>query len=176
MTTPDNDYRTTAGDAGDALPVRVTMTRWPSGNRWISHSWKLTLVRIGALAIPAPEPVTHPEAEDFTWDGLTLRLYRDEAESYYHNLTAPRPSLFVITRGDDQGRPRPVRVSACFDEANAHLEADDDAHALPLPPELCLWLERFVLTHYAPEPRRKRRRRDWRHGERNDGRRDNTTD
>jgi hypothetical protein len=61
--------------------------------------------------------------------------------------------------------PRPFLVSLSFDEANAYLETDDvDVFPVAMPPELYRWIEAFVLAHYVPEPRRKRKRDDWREG------------
>jgi hypothetical protein len=52
-------------------------------------------------------------------------------------------------------------VSASFDEAHAYLEAEGDAEAVPMPPEIYQWVERFVLKHYVPERKVKRKRRNW---------------
>jgi hypothetical protein len=94
--------------------------------------------------------------------GLSLRLHRDECESYYHNLASPRPQVYVMSRPDEvDGAPDPFQVSACFDEANAYAETDDDVHPVDMPAEVHAWVERFVLSHYVPEPRVKRKRRDW---------------
>jgi hypothetical protein len=101
------------------------------------------------------------DGEEFLWGGLEVQLYKDEAESYYHNLLAPTPQLYVITRPDDQGRPAPFLVTASYDAANAYTEAQEDAYPTPLPAELYPWLERFVLTHYVPQPRHKRKRQNW---------------
>ena len=52
-------------------------------------------------------------------------------------------------------------VTASFDEANAHVEGDDRVDSLPLPPTLYQAIERYVLTHYVPTQRAKRKRDDW---------------
>ena len=92
-------------------------------------------------------------------------MYKDEAESYYHNLMAPNPCLYVILRDNEQGQPEPFRVSASFDEANAYTEVDENAYPVAMPGELYNWVERFVLTHYVPEQRKKRKRKNWKAGE-----------
>ena len=93
------------------------------------------------------------------WRGLDLTLFPDSAESYWYNLTAERPSLFVICR--DDGGFRPVHVTANHDEAAAHMEADDEVFATAIPPEIYQRLERFVVEHFKPEAPKKRRRRKW---------------
>ena len=52
-------------------------------------------------------------------------------------------------------------MTLCFDEANAYAEGDEDVHNVPMPPELMKWLEAFVIAHYVPEKRKKRKRREW---------------
>ena len=145
--------------------VSVVLQRRPSKNRWLSHSWRVTGVVVNSqfnkqLSNPIQIRSTNDEA-DFLWHGLSVRLYKDEAEDYYHNLMAPEPHLYVITRTNEQGMPEPFLVSASFDEAHAYMEGDEDAHPVPIPPELYGWIEQFVLMHYAPEPRKKRKRNNW---------------
>ncbi len=103
------------------------------------------------------------EEEEYLFPGLELRLHKDEAESYYHNLMADSPQLYVIARIDENDQSMvPFHVSTSFDEANAYLEVDDEVYSVAMPPEVAVWMERFVLKHYVPEPRKKRKRRDWR--------------
>ncbi len=150
----------------DRFPVAVVMRRQPSANRWISHGWTAVGVVVSDRddigGVRGERISEQPDgSEDYLWGGLTLRLFKDQAESYYHNLMAPHPSLYVVLRDDPRGWPEPFLVSASFDEANAYVEADADAQPVALPPELHQAIERFVLRHYMPEPRRKRKRRNW---------------
>jgi len=93
--------------------------------------------------------------------GLRVRLHLDEAESYYHNLTVDNPRCFVVTREDDAGEQAPFLVTLSYDEANAYLEGDDQVHAVDLAPELYRWVEAYVLSHYLPAQRKKRKRTEW---------------
>lgn len=47
------------------------------------------------------------------------------------------------------------------DEANAHLECEDEVFVVDVPPELYRWTEAFVLMHYTAEKRKKRKRDNW---------------
>ena len=98
------------------------------------------------------------EVQQRLWRGLSLCFYPDSAESYWYNLTGGRPALYVVCR-DEEGEFRPVVVTANHDEAAAHGEVDDQVFAVEIPPEVYQRLERYVLDHYRPEPRRKRRHR-----------------
>lgn len=138
-----------------------------TSSAWGSKSWTARGVVCGQqYRDRGAEPVLireQGEAKEYLFPGLMLRLYKDEAESYYHNLMAPEPQLYVVARADeDQGRMAPFHVTVSFDEANAYLEADDEVYNVQMPPEVAVWMEQFVVTHYVPEPRKKRKRQDWR--------------
>jgi len=155
----------TAGKQPVAFPVAVMTKRLPADptKPWLNERWRVTGVVVNSqLSGPAGQCIrTAADGDDYLWSGLTLQLYKDEAESYYHNLLSARPCLYVISAADEQGVPRPQQVSASFDEANAYMEAEQEADAVPMPPEIYRWIEGFVLAHYVPEPRRKRSRQDW---------------
>jgi hypothetical protein len=95
------------------------------------------------------------------WTGLNLVLFRDSAESYWYNLVGHRPSLFLVCREAEAGKLTPFMVTANYDEAGAHMEADDLVFSAPIPPELYLQLEAFVMQHYRPQPPVKRKRVNW---------------
>jgi hypothetical protein len=105
------------------------------------------------------------EIEQVIYKNLKLRLFLDECESYYHNLMSPKPGCFVMAREDDNGRPVPFLVSLSFDEAHAYQEGDDLVYSVPIPAELYRWLEAYVIEHYVPIQRKKRKRKNWKAGE-----------
>ena len=149
-----------------SYPITAVALRRPAANRWVSHSWHfqsaLVLRREDAGGADGLMINSTEAGDEFIWGGLTLTLYPDEAESYYHNLVSPRPSLYLITRPDAQsGQPVPFLATASYDLAHAYTEADSDAHPVPLPAQLYADLERFVLEHYVPQRPKKRKRQDW---------------
>lgn len=149
------------------FPVAVLLQRRPSSNAWRPDSWRILGVVVGAQAEPAGKRLVRNDpdgSEDYLWGGFQLRLHKDEAESYYYNLLAEQPSLYVVSRFGPRYTPEPFLVTASFDEAHAYMEAEEDAQPVPMPAELHQWIETFVLEHYVPEKRRKRKRQDWKHG------------
>ena len=112
----------------------------------------------------------HPAGRQFLWSGFEIRLYKDDAASYYYNLMGENPGLFVICRRDTDGDPRPVMVTLSYDEAAAYMEGDESVSSVPIPPEIYRWVEQFVLQHYVPEKSRKRKRDNWKETDRNDRR------
>ena len=110
------------------------------------------------------------ERETYMWSGLALELFRDVCEGYWYNLKSERPSLFVVCYLDEESDDPstaliPAIVTADQDEASAHLESDDPVFSVPMPDKVHQWVERFVVEHYRPEIKRKRRRRDWTRGQ-----------
>jgi len=149
-----------------SFPVSVIMQCTPvTGNRWIDTRWEavgVTVGRYGNHGEDGPQLVHESgQTRRILYPGFELLLHQDECESYYHNLVAPNPCCYVVVRADDEGVPVPALVSLSFDEAHAYLEADEDVFPVDLAPELYRWMEAFVLSHYVPQKRIKRKREDW---------------
>ena len=91
--------------------------------------------------------------------GFVVALHRDEAEGYYLNLTSGAPVWFVMWRTDDDepGRAWPESVTLSYNEAGRLLDAQEKVDNLPLPAEVCAWLQAFVDEHYRPEVKQRRR-------------------
>lgn len=99
--------------------------------------------------------------EQYIWHGFSLDLHRDSAESYWYNLTGKFPSLFVICHADEKGELEPFSVTANYDEAGAHMEADDPVFSLPIPPAIYQWLEHYIVENYIPQEKKTRKRTGW---------------
>lgn len=148
------------------LPLAAVMEQSPSRHtRWRQPQWTLVGFVAGKqVAGSCPQRLlVHSDAgrQQWLWTGLQLCLYRDRAESYWYNLTGRRPALFLVCREGGDGELVPYCASADYDEAGAHMEADDQVFSAPPPPEVLVRLERFVMQHYEPRPSRRRRRTDW---------------
>lgn len=146
--------------------VAVIMEREQIRHRnWLVPRWRLVGIVPGeGIAERNPGArVIHDDhgREQVLWSGFRVRLYRDSAESYWYNLVGANPSLFLICRQDPEGDLVPFMVSANYDEAGAHMEADDQVFSAALPPEMRQWLEHFVMDHYRPEAPKKRKRDNW---------------
>lgn len=149
----------------EAFAVRVLMRPGrPRPQPWVPRSWQVVGVVVdgeGAAETDAPRLAGEGEDGSRIYDGLAVRLFRDEAESYYHNLTVDRPRCYVVLREDEAGDPAPCLVTLSFDLANAYLEGDEEVQAVDLAPELYRWVEAYVLSHYVPARRKKRKRDNW---------------
>lgn len=148
----------------DHFAVAVLMQCVPvPDNPWLDARWELVGLLPARQGLDSAGILRDDGAGNriVRYDGLTLRLHADEAESYYHNLMAEDPLCFVVSQDDPSGVPRPVLVTASYDEANAYGEADWRVDVAPLPPALQAAVEAYVLTHFVPIQRSKRKRTDW---------------
>ena len=153
-------------DLPDYFPVAVMMERRSLvANRWADHQWTAVAVTVDpdGLENSGTRRVVH--RGDGTMrelhSGFEIRLHPDECESYYHNLVSPEPRCYVIASPDGSDIPIPGRVTLSFDEAHAYMEGEAELFVVEIAPELYRWVEAFVLAHYAPEKRRKRKRTNW---------------
>ncbi|MES9852482.1 MAG: DUF3305 domain-containing protein [Candidatus Thiodiazotropha sp. L084R] len=145
--------------------ISVVIQQSPSSNIWESQQWEV----VGILASKREDAteskveLIHQDGEVYRYlhSGFTLRLHLDECESYYHNLLSTDPCCYVVTTLSHDGSPTPFLVSFSFDEAHAYLEGDETVYAVAVPAEIYRWAEAFVLTHYVPTKRIKRKRADW---------------
>jgi len=136
---------------------------------WTEPQWDAVAVIVGEDVSQVPEctQVHHDENRDqYLWTGLRVELFKDGCESYWYNLMSDNPRLFVICFEDDEGEDdeielRPVLVTANQDEANSHMETDDQVYSVPMPDNVLQLVERFVVTYYQPEIKRKRKRENW---------------
>ncbi|MCU7875115.1 MAG: DUF3305 domain-containing protein [Candidatus Thiodiazotropha sp. (ex Lucinoma borealis)] len=149
-----------------AFSVSVIMQKSPSESTWLDDCWEA----VGILAsadvnrrVNQAVQLIHQEGAvyRYLYPGFTLRLHVDECESYYYNLVSSQPRCYVVANQDDKGRPEPFLISLSFDEAHAYLEGDETVYAVPVPAELYRWTEAFLLAHYVPQKRTKRKRADW---------------
>lgn len=102
-----------------------------------------------------------PDYKRYLWTGFALSFYRDGGESYWHTLVGEQQEVFVVCQEDENDGTAPILVTADYDEAMAYHEADDTILSTPMPPVIYRALERFVLENYAPEEKKRRKRKDW---------------
>lgn len=152
----------------ERYPLAVIMQRTQvQRGQWSVPSWSALSVVAGEhLRGKPPGRQRIREAcdagdEQFLWTGFALELHRDLAEEYWYNLTSDNPSLFVICHEGPDGELSPFRVTADHDSSSVCLESDDQVFAVPIPAQIYPQLERFVVNHFVPRERVKRKRKNW---------------
>lgn len=148
------------------IPLAAVLARKEiSRSGWTLASWEGVAVLAGERfrggAAKRELLQSSDGVEQYLWDGLMLQLFRDAAETYWFNLTGGKPALFIICSEADGGELTPVAVTADHDQSTSAVEADYKVFAVPIPDEVLHEIEEFVMTHFKPEPRRKRRREEW---------------
>ena len=169
MTTSSNSDFFSDSYSGSSPPdhfeLSVLMEARRSQSAWIDEEWSAVGVTAGTQVDAhggGMQEVSHEKGvRRLLYPGFRIALHVDECESYYHNLMAPQPSCYVVADIDDNNQPVPTLVTLSFDEAHAYLEGDQEVYAVDIPPELYRWCEVFVLSHYVPQKKRKRKREDW---------------
>ncbi|MGB5259061.1 MAG: DUF3305 domain-containing protein [Gammaproteobacteria bacterium] len=116
--------------------------------------------------VPGSELHAAAQGRQFLHAGLQMRLYIDDAESYYFNLVSDNPGVFVICNQEAGGPLQPFIATLSYGEATSYMETDAIVERVAMPPELYRWAERFVLEHYVPEKHRKRKRDKWKEQDR----------
>lgn len=145
----------------DKFPVAVVMERRPLQGRWGGVAWQAVGVvpAFGENSTQTRPLVAEAGCEQFLVGGFALELFRDEAENYFLNISAPVPKVFVMWRLED-GAARPVVVTVSYGEAARMLDSGEEVDGVAMPREIADWVGDFVNTHYKPEPRKKIRRND----------------
>jgi hypothetical protein len=161
---PDLDVDELARSLVDRISVNVVMARFESDSPWQVYRWELIGITINTMHPQHAEAATvvhQADLKQILYGGMPVQLHRDECESYYHNLMAPVPFCFVLTRRDENDVPVPFMVTLSFDEAHAYLEGDDEVYTAGLPAEIHQWLDAYVVANYVPRTRQKRKRDAW---------------
>jgi hypothetical protein len=147
----------------EALKVAVIMQRTLLDNRWQPHQWKPAEVTGDPLLAEGAVRCLRTDPADTRWlfSGFDVRLFSDEAEGYFLNVTSPAPCWFVMWRmeefdGEEIAVPKQVTLS--YNEAARMMDGGERVDTLPLASGVLERMQEFVQQHYRPEPKRKRRK------------------
>ena len=149
----------------ERFPVTVIVERKRRDDKpWTIDHWSV----IGLLPAQASKGFEKTKLRDdgnlsqYSWRGYDVALYLDDVESYHFNLEGESPSIFVIGEyadaEDETGEIVPLLVTLSYDEAASYMETDSPIFNLPIPGEIQLWVEQYVLDNYRPVEKKKRKR------------------
>jgi len=129
--------------------------------RKLDNPWQSELWEVAGVLVPYHGPdeprliVEHEQASQWLHPGLKLRLYRDEGEGYYMNITTAEPRVFVMWRAEG-GQAVPQFVTASSNEASGWMDSGEEVGSVPMPRDVAQWVAEFVRDNYRPEPKKKR--------------------
>ncbi len=141
-----------------SLTLAVIMERRLLSNKWASVQWEAVAIVPGVAQATAPQCLRRNDAcAQWLFPGHTLRLFRDEAENYLLNVTAPDPKVFVMWREDREDEPRPVIATASYGEAARMMDSGEQVDGVPMPADIHEWVTQFARRYYkAPEKKPRR--------------------
>jgi hypothetical protein len=147
----------------EALKVAIVMQRTPLNNRWQPHQWRPADVSAGSLLPDGLAYCLREDPTDTRWlfTGFDVRLFSDEAEGYFLNVSSPAPCWFVMWRMEENKAEEiavPKQVTLSYNEAARMMDGGERVDTLPLANDVLERLQAFVQEHYHPEPKRKRRK------------------
>lgn len=145
------------------------MQRTPLNNRWQPHRWQPMEI----VSEPLPDAAARrllDDPADMRWlfAGFDIKLFTDEAEGYFLNVSSPAPCWFIMWRmeeieGAEVAVPKSVTLS--YNEAARLMDGGEQVDTLPASADIVESLTAFVTAHYKPEPKRKRRKPSFEGGE-----------
>jgi hypothetical protein len=145
--------------APTAFPLSIVMERTVlANNRWETEQWEAKRVIYSTSGGCTDEQMLVNDGvhQQILFPGHSVRLFRDEAEGYFLNITSAQPKVFVLWRMQND-IARPERATVSYHEGARWMDSDEKVDAVPLPPELLPAMSEFVARHYRPEVKKPKR-------------------
>jgi hypothetical protein len=140
-----------------SIPVAIVMQRRALQSRWQSEVWE-PFSLVANHAEPGEPRLLVEEGGITQWlhPGFELKLFRDETEGYYLNVSSNEPKVFVMWRMED-AMAVPKFVTVSYNEAGRLMDGGEQVDTVPMAPEIMVWVGEYVEQHYRPEPKRRSR-------------------
>jgi hypothetical protein len=140
-----------------SMPLAVVMQRRALNNRWQSEQWEPYGVVVNYEGPRDPSRMVDEGAiTQWLHPGFELKLFKDETEGYYLNVSSNEPKIFVMWRMEDEiAVPQFVTVS--YNEAGRLMDGGEQVEPVPMPDEVMAWVGTYVEENYRPEVKKRRR-------------------
>jgi hypothetical protein len=154
----------------DAIRIGVVMQRIPLASRWQPFQWRpIEIVGDVGIAGNGPHCLLNDSA-DLRWlfTDLEVKLFSDEGEGYFLNITAPQPCWFIMWRVEERDGIElavPKSVTLSYNEAARLMDGGETVDTLPLSDAVIEKLTAFTHQHYHREPKKKRKKPSFEGGE-----------
>ncbi len=150
----------------EPLAIGIVMQRFAIVNRWQAHQWRPLEIITDPVSLSEPSGCLQSgsaDPDDLRWlfTGFDVRLYTDEAEGYFLNISAPVPCWFIMSRLEHHDGVEvlvPKQITLSYNEAARLMDGGERVDTLPLPAAMLAPITGFVQTHYRPEVKRKRKK------------------
>lgn len=147
----------------EALKIGVVMQRTPLNNRWQPFQWRPMEI-VGNAILPEGAPrclLDDPADTRWLFTGFDIKLFSDEGEGYFLNISSPTPCWFIMWRMEELGDGEiavPKAVTLSYNEAARLMDGGEQVDTLPASADIIEHLTAFAAEHYKPEPKGKRRK------------------
>ncbi|WP_246040537.1 DUF3305 domain-containing protein [Roseovarius arcticus] len=156
-----------------SIPLGVVVRKSPGVTRWAKWAWRAVGMLPGAG--PADWTVLRSEGgvTEFHAATVPLELYVSDTEAYAYELQTRQPSVYIVLTPDASVRGIPWKVTLVTASPYEAQDYCDSAEALvekvAMPDGMQAWVADFVTRHHEEAAFVKRKRRDWRGEEGEDG-------
>jgi len=158
----------------------VLMRKQNIDNPWVAYRWvpQEVLPDFGQFNSQLSKSIVgqflgrDTDGESWLFTGYELDLFPDEAEGYYLNVSATKPSWFVMWRLeediehyiDEQSLPLaksevsfavPHRICVSYNEAARLLDGGESVDTVSMSEQHASWLQEYVNDNYRPEPKKR---------------------
>jgi hypothetical protein len=146
----------------EAITIAVVMQRIPLASRWQPYQWKPAEI-IGDSLLPEGARCLRDDPADTRWlfTGFEIKLFSDEGEGYFLNISSPVPCWFVMWRIEQLGDAEvavPKQVTLSYNEAARLMDGGEQVDTLPASAAIIERVTAFAQDHYRPEPKKKRKK------------------
>jgi hypothetical protein len=154
----------------DAIRIGVVMQRRLLADRWQSVQWSPIEI-VGDIGWPDGLPhrlLNHEGDTRWLFPGIEVKLFSDEGEGYFLNISAPQPCWFIMWRLEERDGVElavPKSVTLSYNEAARLMDGGECVDTLPASFDMIERLTAFTHQHYHPEPKRKRKKPSFEGGE-----------
>ncbi len=138
--------------------VAVVMERIAIVNRWQSEKWQLAGVLPDDRQADVPRTLIDRDGLlQRIHPGFSMKIFADEAEGYYLNITSPEPRAFVMWRmNEDDSEALPHSVTLSYNEAARWMDAQEKVESAAMPENIFSELVEWVEANYRPPEKKQR--------------------
>ena len=110
----------------DRFPVSIIIERRSYPDKaWMLDSWSALGVlpaKGQSSGVSCTSIYQCDSSEQFLFEGYCIELFADDAESYYANLTARQPGVFVVCEQEEEDETlHPLLVTVSYDEMASYV-------------------------------------------------------
>ena len=156
------------------MPLGIVVRKTPGVTRWVKWNW--TPVAVLPFADAADWKLLRAEGdvEEFHAATVPMTLHAADAEAYLHGLSTKVPAIYVVMRTGEGDAPLDfVTVTASPYEGQDYADTSDEiVEKVPMSEGVVAFVRDFADLFYEEEVFVKRKRKNARVDQREDGRGD----